>query len=355
VPASSIKTITFNPGPSQLTPWIIQDIQEIASSGFLSVSHRGSTFMDVSRRAIEGLYKKMNIPSDYLIFYHPSASVAMDTLLRNLVMEHSFHFVCGGFSSLFFETAKAIVKGAVAYEVPWNKSIQWDAATLPAEIELIAITHNETSTGLMWPREEIHALRERYKTPLIAVDVASSFGVLKMDWQDADVWFGSVQKCLGLPSGLGFLVVGPRAMAKSESVLKNRGGIASWQRFATLAEKMRLFQTPETPNMLAIALLARQMERWNLDELEKNTYKNAQLIYAASLPWQPYVVDEKWRSLTTLNFIVDDPAMWSNHVKKHGFVLGSGYGSLKDSCIRIANFPAITDEQIEKLLQCMRA
>lgn len=342
--------VTFNPGPSQLSPKIVQAIQEIASSGFLSVSHRGAAFMEVSRQAIEGLRERMRLPQDCRIYYQASATAAMDTLLRNLVIKKSFHFVHGAFSSLFFKTAVGIGLEAVAYDSPWDKVIAWDKADPPKGTELIAITHNETSTGLIWPSDQIHLLRRRFPDQLLAVDATSTFGAMVMNWDDADIWFGSVQKCLGLPAGLGFLIVNQRAFDKAKHVIEAKQGIPPWQRFDELEEKMKKYQTPETPNMLNIALLARQMADWNLAENEAALFRKAKLLYEAQLSWKPYVVDAGWRSPTVLNFLVDVPDLWHKTAGQADIVLGKGYGPLKEKCVRIANFPAISQEHVQKLI-----
>jgi len=349
--ASSTNFITFNPGPSQLSPETIQSMLEIAKSGFLSQSHRSQAFMEVSQKAIDGLLTKLQIPSAYQIFYQPSSTAAMDTILRNLVIRKSFHFVYGSFSNLFFKTALEIGLDSISYNSPLNQAVTWEKAVIQKDIELIAVTHNETSTGLMWPQEELANLREKYPSQLLAVDVTSSCGGMKMDCNCADIWFGSVQKCLGLPSGLGFIIVSPRAFEKAKQVK----GIAAWQRFSVLAEKMRNYQTPETPNMFDIALLAKQMSNWNIEEIEANTFRKAKLLYEENtLPWKPYMIDERWRSKTVIGFTVDQPEKWCQFAKEHNIILGKGYGSLKDICIRIANFPAITISHIENLLRVLK-
>lgn len=342
--------ITFNPGPSYLTADTLQDIQEIAASGFLSLSHRSDTFSEVSKQAIEGLRKQLNIPSHFRIFYQFSATAAMDTLLRNLVRKKSFHFVHGAFSKLYHSTAVEIGLNSPAYEPLWDHAIPWETVKIDSDVELIAITHNETATGLMWPHKELSAIRMAYPSPLIAVDVTSTFGSVSMDWEDADVWFGSVQKCLGLPSGLGYLIVNPRAF---ETGLKAKN-IASWQSFKYLDEKMKVYQTPETPNMMAIALLARKMEKWNLAEIEKAREKKAKLLYEAPLDWKSYVQSKEWRSSTVPSFLVNDPKSWQKKALAANMVLGEGYGPLKSIAIRIANFPAITVSHIETLIAALK-
>lgn len=348
--ASSTNFVTFNPGPSQLSPKIIQAVQDIARSGFLSQSHRSAIFSEVSERAIEGMRKQMRLPSDYHIFYQPSATAAMDTLLRNLVFAKSYHFVNGTFSAVFHHTAQDIGLEAQCFESPLNRSVAWESAIISKECELIALTHNETSTGVMWPREEIYKLRNRYPDSILAVDVTSTFGTMAMQWTQADVWFGAVQKCLGLPPGLGFLIVGPRAFDRAKRVFEAKKGVPNWQRFDALAEKMRQYQTPETPNLMNIALLAQQMADWNLEEQEAILQQKAKLLYEAKAPWKPFVVDVEWRSTTVLNMAVDDPNRWHTRAKSANMILGEGYGPLKNTCIRIANFPAITLQHIQKLI-----
>jgi phosphoserine aminotransferase len=40
--------------------------------------------------------------------------------------------------------------------------------------------------------------------------------------------------------------------------------------------------------------------------------------------------------------------------KKFGLIVGSGYGNFKDSQIRIANFPAVSIDQIAQLLNILK-
>ena len=52
-------TITFNPGPSQLSQETVTDIAEIAASGLLSASHRSDRVRDVLKAAVAGLRQRL--------------------------------------------------------------------------------------------------------------------------------------------------------------------------------------------------------------------------------------------------------------------------------------------------------
>ena len=342
--------VSLNPGPSQISAETVADIAEVAASGLLSRSHRSAEFVEVSRAAFRGLKEKLAIPEDHVVLYQSSATAAMDAILRNCVARRSFHFVHGAFGRRFHRSGVEIGLDAVAVASEGGREVPWRDAKIPPGTELVAVTHNETSTGLMWPPEALSALRAAHPAPLLAVDVTSSFGAMAMRWTDADVWFGSVQKCLGLPAGMGYLVVGPRAMAAARRLAPK---VSAWQSFVAMEEKMRSWQTIATPNVLAIALLARQMERWDLARIERETREKAAFLYGANVGWTPYVEDAAWRSVTVACFRVDEPARRLEKARAAGFLLGSGYGELKASTVRVANFPAIAKDALERLVAAL--
>jgi phosphoserine aminotransferase len=339
--------VSFNPGPSYIDEQTQKDIIAIVESGFLALSHRGEKFSQISKQAIERLRSKMAIPEDYHIFYQPSATAAMETVLINCVKKQSFHFCHGAFSDRFFQTAKALGLAAHSFATPWNQPVIWREAVIPRSVEMIAITHSETSTGLMWPISAIQEVRECYKKALLAIDVTASFGAMVMPWEAADIWLGSVQKCLGLPSGLGFIVISPNAMDQARRL---RNKVPAWHRLEAMEKKMKTYQTVETPNMLEIALLARKMKRWNLTQIASQIREKAKLM--DSIP-HPYIADEKWRSLTIGNFFVKDPLRYHVLAKEQGIILGKGYGSLSTACIRLANFPQTNLKQFKKAINIL--
>jgi phosphoserine aminotransferase len=338
--------ISLNPGPSELSDETLADLREIAASGLLSLSHRGAAFVEVLRAAFGGLAERMALPPDYRVLYQPSATAAMDTVLRN-VASKSFHFVHGAFSKRFHASAREIGIDAGSLVSDGHHGVPWRDGSLPAGTDLVAVTQNETATGQMWPADELGALRAAFPEPLLCVDVTSSFGAIAMRWTDADLWFGSVQKVLGLPAGMGYLVAGPRALAAAKRPGRR---VAAWQDLPTMADKMEAWQTVETPNVLAIALLGRQMARWDLGRIERETRAKADLLYGADLPWTPHVEDASWRSTTVLCFRVDEPRRWAQRAEAAGFLLGSGYGDLKPTTVRVANFPAVPEAAMRRLV-----
>lgn len=344
------KTISFNAGPTYISDSTKQAIHEVVNSGFLSVSHRSPEFSAMSEKAIEGLRRQLRIPKEYHIFYQNSSTVAWDTVLQNLVKKQSFHFVCGEFSKRFQLTGEALKLNARKFDTISGHPVEWDKAPIDNKDELICITHNETRSGLMWPDEAIKGIRDLYPDILLAIDVCSSFAAMKMNWEDADIWLGSVQKGLAMPAGLGYLIVSPRALEKS---LKLNKSIPNWRKFETMHELMKIYQIYETPNSLLIGTLAKLMENWDIDAIDNETRRKANLIYSTKLDWEPHVKDPKWQSLTSAHFMVDNAEKWHEKAEKANFALGKSFDNFADNGIRVCNFPSHTYKMVEDLLKAL--
>lgn len=355
--------IPFTVGPSKLSQQTKNDLRDAIDLGIAEMSHRSAQFSAMSGSAIEGLRTFFCIPEEYRVFFTSSATEAMELTIRNLVRTCSFHFVCGRFSELFAEVSEANHKMADRTDVPWGTSPAYDPSAVSSRAELIAITANETSTGVMCTPEDISRIRIAHPDRLLAVDITSIAGMKTYAIADADVWFFSVQKGFGLPSGLGVLIVSPRAFERSEELRKSHANLAGLFTFSAMDQFMReKAQTVCTPNVLDIFLLERQLKRWNAEggsaQKERQSCEKAALLYGAagrSAVFRCFVDDPAHRSVSmgVLTGELKDIARFHALAKEEGLLPGKGYGKLKESTIRIALFPAITMAELERLLRVM--
>ena len=158
-----MKQFSLNVGPSQISDAVKRDIHEINESGLLSESHRGPVIQELLRNTVATLKSALRLPDEYFVFFQPSASAGMELVLRNCVRRASFHYVNGAFAQRFAKTATRIGLEATRYETEWEQPFVPEDARPPAEAELLAITHAETSTGRMWP---VHHAGRQYPAAL---------------------------------------------------------------------------------------------------------------------------------------------------------------------------------------------
>jgi Serine-pyruvate aminotransferase/archaeal aspartate aminotransferase len=305
------------------------------------------------------LKELLGIPDEFHIFFTGSATEVWERSIQNLVEKKSLHFVNGAFSKRYHEIATQLGKTALKVEAPLGKAFSNEFAK-DSEIELVALTHNETSTGVSLPISFINEMRTHYPDALVVVDSVSSLPYPQFDFTKIDSLFFSVQKGFGLPAGLGVWIVNDRCLAKAESLLKKGISIGTYHNLITLAQNAKKNQTPETPNVLGIYLLSKVQEdflRRGISIIRKETEYKAAILYQALSThgvMKPFVTD---RSIQSQTVIVAQSGERTKDVSKflndHGLSPGEGYGENKSLQLRFANFPAHSKEQFELLVDTL--
>jgi phosphoserine aminotransferase len=347
--------VNFTPGPSQLYFTVPDHAREAFKSGIPSLSHRSKLFEQISAETTSGIRELLNVPAGYEIYFTSSATEIWERIIQNLVEEKSLHLVNGSFSKRFYEIALQLNKRPEKIEVKEGEGFSEHQQQNSAE--LIALTHNETSTGVSLPLDFIHGFKEQNPNALIAVDAVSSLPYPAFDFTKLDTVFFSVQKGFGMPAGLGVWIVNQKCIAKAEQLLSKGMSIGSYHTIPSLKSNAAKNQTPETPNVLGIYLLNQVIKdflRRGVETLRRETEYKAAILYQAleqNALLCPFVRDKKFQSKTV---IVADCQSHTERLTKHlqgkGLFPGDGYGSNKKTQLRFANFPAHSKEQFEYLV-----
>ncbi len=346
--------INFNPGPSQLYFTVPDHIRQALHEGVPSLSHRSVAFEKIYAEAVENVRELLNLPSNYFILFCSSATEIWERIIQNLTAEHSVHLSAGAFGRRFYETAVQLGRKSVVVEKPMGQGFS-EAPEIPPT-ELVAITHNETSTGVTTPTEVIRSLKNSNPSALIAVDAVSSLPYPLLDYESIDTLFFSVQKGFGLPAGLGVWLVNEKCIAKEEN-LRSRGHVTgSYHNLSNLLKHAQKNQTPETPNVLGIYLLAKvsaDMLRRGIATLRRETEYKAAVLYNALEQHQELAPFVKQNTVRSPTIIVAETGTHTtslyNRLVQHGIQSGEGYGQLSTTSLRFANFPAHSKEQAEQL------
>ena len=344
----------LTPGPAALYFTVDNHIKQALKEQLLSESHRSKKFIKYVEKATMNLRMMLDLPEGYHVLFVSSATEVMEQMTRSCVDKKSVHFVNGAFSQRYHKFALSLGKEAKEIACQWGSFPNMHDFD-PGDAELIAITQNETSTGVAVPVARIHELRERFPDPLITVDMVSSAPYPKLDFSKVDSVFFSVQKSMGLPAGLGVWIVNERCLDKARK-LKSEGKIlGAHHNILDLYEKSLIFQTTETPNMLGIYLLAQVTEDMlyrGIGRIRQETDYKAAVLYQMleNHPFlKPFVNDSSLRSNTVIIGESDRAPEVLQHLDSLGFVLGSGYGKYKNMHVRIANFPATSKEVVERV------
>jgi phosphoserine aminotransferase len=347
--------VTFSPGPSQVYPQLEEYLSEAFHSGILSVSHRSEAFNALSAETIALIRSKLAVPENYTILYTSSATECWEIIAQSLTRNQSIHFSSGSFGDKWHHYARCIHPRSMKVGIPLNEPLYAPYLDVRPEDDVICLTQNETSNGTQIDFETLASLRGAYPDRILALDCTSSMAGIHLPFALGDVWFASVQKCFGLPAGLGLMILSPAALERASEIGEN----AHYNSLTVLLEHMKNYQTSCTPNVLGIFLLNRVLHHVPRIEEVDAVLRRRMEQYLSIFPtpdMKPLVSNSRVRSVTVLAVEAEPEylAGLKAEAKSKGMLLGSGYGKWKSNTFRIANFPAISTVQTEALMEFFR-
>src|SRR5688572_3028687 len=202
----------FGSGPSKVRPESVQALAEAAGS-WLGTSHRQKPVKDVVGSVRRGIAELFSLPDGWeVVLGNGGTTVFWDAATFGLVEARSQHLVFGEFSSKFAEAAAA----APFLEDP--EVVAADPGSAPGAhatsgIDLYALTHNETSTGVATSLRRVPGADEG---ALVAVDATSAAGAIRWSPAEVDVYYFAPQKVFASDGGLWLACCSPAAVERIE-------------------------------------------------------------------------------------------------------------------------------------------
>ena len=343
--------ISFYPGPSRVNDNIPKYVKDAYRKGVLSMNHRSPEFIELSKKTISLLKNRLNIPGDYTVFFTGSATECWEIIAQSLITKKSTHIYNGAFGEKWLDYTKRLKPSSQGYkfnldQLPDPKKINFKTS------EVICLTQNETSNGTQLTNEIISLIKKNNPTALIAVDATSSMAGIALEFKSADIWFASVQKCFGLPAGLGIMICSPAVIARAKKI----GEAKHYNSLTFINDMMQKWQTPFTPNVLGIYLLKCVLKKMKnitmVDDKVRKRQKEWLRFFNSSTNIRLLPKNQNVLSSTVIA-VKGKPNLIQKIKKKakiSGLILGEGYGELKVTTFRIANFPSLKRAEITKLM-----
>lgn len=352
-----MKNTYFTPGPSELYFTVEQHLKTALKNGIPSMSHRGKDYLKIHQETTERLKELIGIPSNFTVGFTSSATEIWERSCENLIDKKSFHLVNGSFSEKFYKVAKALQKDSDCIIAKPGTCSDVEKLIIPEGTELISLAQNETSTGAALPIEDIAVIKRNNPNTLLAIDAVSAIPVPTFDFNQFDMLYFSVQKCFGLPAGLGVWIFNDKCLAKAEK-LKLEGkyhdtynGILEIKKFA---DKHQTSCTPNVLNIFLLGQVAQDMLIKGIKQIrQESSYKSALIynLFEKHPGLSPFVTEKRFRSQTvSVAHVQSGSEQLIKTLAELGMHLGNGYGPFKNKHIRIANFPTHSKEQIEMLV-----
>ncbi|HUG47739.1 MAG TPA: alanine--glyoxylate aminotransferase family protein [Candidatus Limnocylindria bacterium] len=352
------------PGPTPLP----ERVREAGSSQMLN--HRGPEFRELITRVTQRLQRAFRTQNDVLTLT-ASGTGGMEAAVVNHLSQGDpvLAVSIGSFGDRFAEVATRYGAQVVRHDVEWGRAARPEQvsealAKMAAEgrpAKAVLLTHNETSTGVTNPLEELAAAaRDASPDTLIIVDGVSGLGAVPFDndgWGLDIVATGS-QKSWMVPPGLAMVSVSERAWQAAAT--------ASMPRYYfDLAEARKFLGKGETPWTPAVSVLL-QLDV-ALDMLEAEGYEQIFARHAAcgaaaraGLEAMGFrlLAEREHASNTVTAAWLPDGVEWSalnRELLARNLVLAGGQGKLAGRILRIGHLGAVSVDEVVSAIETIEA
>jgi 2-aminoethylphosphonate-pyruvate transaminase len=353
--------ILLNPGPVSLSAGVRQSLLGP------DLCHRESEFYDLQDEVRAGLLASYQLDPGLwsAVLMTGSGTAAVESMLTSLVPENGAVLICenGVYGQRMahicarYAIAHERVRGEWLQQLDLAQIEQRLAAGLAAaRFTHLAVVHHETTTGRLNALAPLAELCREHGVGLL-VDAVSSFGAERIEFGDPSLSAiaATANKCLHGVPGIAFVIARRPALAGAATR-------AYYLDLARLAQLQDERNTPFTPAVQVCYALAAALREFAAQGGRAARYRRyaalaeqvrqglAGLGVGAVLPPEECSVVLRSYRLPhghTYKALHDV-------LKRAGFIIYAGQGTLADSIFRISTMGEVTTADIERLLRCCK-
>ena len=353
------RTVLLNPGPVNVTDRVRQALM------LPDLCHREKEFTDLMAAIRAKLLRAFDIEEEYTsVLVSGSGTAALEMAVSSslspgrsmLVIQNGVYGERIGKICDIYQFNRHTIKLSWG-EPPNLEDIEKKLKENP-DIEVVALVHHETTTGLLNPLKEVGELARRYEK-IYLVDCISSLAGDEIDFKSCpiDIAVGTANKCIqGFP-GVSFVLLREKDLERLRKI-PERSLYFNLTGYHKAQEKGGLLFTPAIPAHYALDVA--------LDELIEETVASRVQRYADAAKilrtgfkdiGLEFLIPEGWRSNCLTGLRLPKGVGYEKlhaELKANGFIIYAGQGNLSDTIFRIANMGDITNEEFERFLQILK-
>jgi 2-aminoethylphosphonate-pyruvate transaminase len=353
--------ILLNPGPVSLSARVRQSLLGP------DLCHRESEFYDLQDEVRAGLLATYQLEPGVwsAVLITGSGTAAVESMLASLVPENGAVLICenGVYGQ---RMAHICARYSIAHERLRGEWLQpldlaqverrLAAGIAGARFTHLAAVHHETTTGRLNALAPLAELCREHGVGLLA-DAVSSFGAERIEFADQSLSAiaATANKCLHGVPGIAFVIARRTALAGAAT----RAYYLDLARLAQLQDERNTPFTPAVQVCYALAAALREFAEQGGRAARYRRYAAlaeqvrqgmAALGVAAVLPPEECsVVLRSYRLPGGHTYQALHDAL-----KRAGFIIYAGQGTLADSIFRISTMGEVTTADIERLLRCCK-
>lgn len=324
-------------------------------------SHRSEEYRKLHKETV-GMMQKLLETENEVFLFSATGTGFMEASVRNCVEKKMLCCINGDFGKRFTEVGISNGKIVETLSPPLGEPIIPDMlddklAKCP-DVEAVAITHNETSMGLINPLPKLADIVKKHGK-LLFVDAVSSMGgtEIKVDKWDLDVCFASSQKCFGVPPGLGMGSVSKEALKLSENA-KNKGWYFDFKLWERHQKDAGTPVTSVIPQIAGLNRILRLIDEWGGKQKYFDLYSERNQRISKGIQKLGLTLFPKKGAESPTVSCINTPQGVNGSViyqkmREKGFELAQGYGEVRNVTFRIGNMGYIESQDIDLMLKAV--
>eukprot|EP00244_Chara_vulgaris_P005993 TRINITY_DN229_c0_g1_i4.p1 TRINITY_DN229_c0_g1~~TRINITY_DN229_c0_g1_i4.p1 ORF type:complete len:402 (-),score=57.48 TRINITY_DN229_c0_g1_i4:351-1556(-) len=347
----------FVPGPTNIPEPVLRAMNRG------NEDHRSPAFPKLSKSVLEDVKRLFKTTTGTSFIIPCTGTGAWESALTNTLSpgEKIISFEMGQFSLLWIDQMRRLNFDVDAVECEWGAGVDLDVLRRKLEadkmkkVKAVCVVHNETATGVTNNIGAIRAVLDACNHPaLLLIDGVSSVGAIdfRMDEWRVDVALTGSQKALSLPTGLGIVIAGPRAMEAYKTATSTRV-------FFDWGDYIKFYQAgtywPYTPSSQMLYGLRAALDLMFEEGLEQVFARHSRLGEATRRAVKAWGLDictkrPEWHSDTVTAVVVPRHINSADIVrtawKKYNLSLGVGLNKVAGKVFRIGHLGSMNEVQL---------
>lgn len=346
------ETLLMIPGPTRVSSRVLKAMSESI------VNHRSAVFGEILTETNEMMSEVFQTQNQsYLIT--GSGTAAMEAALGNVIGKGDkvLNIVGGKFGERFMQITETHGGVPVELQVEWGNAANPDDIRYileeEEEIKAVTMVHNETSTGVENPIEEVGKILKDFDA-LYVVDTVSSLGGadVQVDEFGIDMCVTGSQKCLAAPPGMAAITLNDDAWEVVDKT-ESKTYYLNLKKYRKSGAKA----VPETPYTPSVSLMYAMNEALKIimeEGLEARIKRHEQAAKATvngvkAIGLELFAKEEDSSStVTAVNMPkgMTDKNFRGTMRNKYRIELAGGQDHLKGNVFRIGHMGNITHREI---------
>ena len=360
LPSRKHKYLLFTPGPVN----VAENVR--SSMGKSDICHRESDFEDLLlsvENKLMKLFEIKNVNNYSAVFISGSGTAANEAILSSVVGNKNILVLSNGeFGERLHSISQIHNVNTYLLEFPWGKKFDLeviDSFVKKNKIDIIAMVHHETSSGMLNSMGDIGSL-SKSNGSILFVDCVSSAGAETIDMEKDNISFcsSSGSKAIGSYSGLSFVIGETVEFEKLKNLPVKTSYLNLYKFYQFSKNKLQTPNTPAIPLFFALEQALANILLEGVANRHAKIRRKAKLLRQGMLKLGlNFLLDQKEMSSVLTNVFIPININFKNFrqkLREEMIIIYEGKGCFKDRIFQVGNIGELSNSDIRFFLSVQK-